>query len=60
MWYEIHVIMELTLFLYENKECMSLLSLLEKIHHTNLSLVVKKHRLQLEILICSLSLVADE
>jgi hypothetical protein len=31
MWYEIHVIMELTLFLYENKECMSLLFLLEKI-----------------------------
>jgi hypothetical protein len=39
--------MELTLFLSKDKECVSLLSLLEEIYHMSLSLVAKKHRLQI-------------
>jgi hypothetical protein len=60
MEYEIHVIMERTLFFSEDKECMLLLSLLEKIHHTSLSLVAKNIDFKLKILIYSLSLVANE
>ena len=45
--YEIHAIVELTLFLSEDKKCMSLLSLLKEIYHTSFILVAKKHRLQI-------------
>jgi len=41
-------IVELTFFFSEDKECMLLLSLLKKIHHTSLSLVAKEiYRLQI-------------
>jgi hypothetical protein len=39
---------------------MSLLFLLDEIHHTSLSLVAKNIDFKSEIFICSLSLAADE